>query len=74
MDELQRPPDTKCSHCGKSPFRFVDNIVQTVNGNVVALIWCADCGTVYSSQVIGKAQAIQLPDLKRKDGGKLIRM
>ena len=74
MPEELKGKQPKCMYCNVEPFRFVDNVVQTVNGNIVALVWCADCMSVYSTQVIGRAQQIQLPDLTRKDGGKLIRM
>jgi len=57
----------KCPSCKEQPFNFADRRFQTASGLIVAALWCAKCGHLFSLQTIG-AKEIMIPDPTSKDG------
>jgi hypothetical protein len=57
----------KCAYCNADPMMLGSREVPTGAGLLLGIVWCANCGTMLSTQVVGKMAPMQLPHLK---GGK----
>jgi hypothetical protein len=60
----------KCAYCDMNPMVVASSETACSNGLILGLIWCSGCGTMLSSQVVGKAAPIDMNSLvSRIKGG-----
>lgn len=45
-----------CPRCHYEPLEFACNVVRTVAGHLIAVIWCGHCGHTLNVQFIGMDQ------------------
>lgn len=50
------PKDPKCPGCGSQPLQFACNLISTHMGDIVAMVWCGECGHTLSANFVGKQQ------------------
>lgn len=55
----------KCPRCAYEPLEFACNVVRTVAGHLVAVIWCGHCGHTLNTQFLGVDHSQESPRIVR---------
>lgn len=62
IEMVPKMHEPKCPACGHQPLEFACNLVKTVAGHIVAVMWCGRCGHALGVQFVGIDQPkIQSP-------------